>query len=315
MRVPASAFYDSRMSKDKSLTISAYAKINLALAVGPPQPPRGYHPIASWFTCIGLCDELELVQTPESKTEWALQWAADAPRPSPIDWPIEKDLAVRAHRMLELAANRDLPLKGTLTKRTPVGAGLGGGSADAAAAFVGINELFELGLSRERLRELSTSLGSDIAFFIDDVPISEAARPALVTGFGETIERLDRVEGWVTLIFPPYGCSTGPVYQAFDRTGPNSLREADIRALVQTSPEELAHAPLFNDLATPACAVEPRLDQVLKTLRDGLKCPLHVTGSGSTLFAPARNQRHATELAAESIRLCPEVAALATPLL
>jgi 4-diphosphocytidyl-2-C-methyl-D-erythritol kinase len=311
----SSAIYDSLMSKGDSLLVRAHAKINLALAVGPPLPPRGSPPIATWFTCIGLCAELELVQTPKAHAEWTLQWANDALRPSPIDWPVEKDLAVRAHRMLELAVNQDLPLKGTLTKRTPVGAGLGGGSADAAAAFVGINDLFKLGLSRDRLRDLSTSLGSDIAFFIDDVSIDTPARPAIVTGFGETIERLDRVGGWVTLIFPPYGCPTGPVYQAFDRAGPGPLREPETRALIHAAPKDLIRAPLFNDLAAPACAIEPRLDQVLRTLRAGLASPVHITGSGSTLFVPAQDGPHAAQLAAEARRLCPEVAALATPLL
>lgn len=303
------------MAPPESLALAAFAKVNLALAVGPPQPPRGYHPIASWFTCVGLHDELILSRRSDSRTRWTIRWASDAPRSSPIDWPIEKDLAVRAHRLLELAANRDLPLDGTLTKRTPVGAGLGGGSADAAAALVGINELFGLGLARERLRALSISLGSDIAFFIDDVPVGRAARPALVTGFGETIERLGPIGGWVTLILPPYGCPTGPVYQAFDRCGPDALREQDVRALAATAGTDLVHARLFNDLAEPACAVEPRLAKTLGTLRGAMDTPVHITGSGSTMFAPARDEAHAHDLAEHAQRICPEVVALATPLL
>jgi 4-diphosphocytidyl-2-C-methyl-D-erythritol kinase len=299
----------------QSLLIRAHAKINLALAVGPPAPPRGYHPIASWFTCIGLHDELSLARSVTSDSKWTIEWASDAPRQSPIDWPIEKDLAVRAHRLLELAADRTLPVRATLTKRTPVGAGLGGGSADAAAAFVGINELFSLGLSREKLRELSTSLGSDIAFFIDDVPLDQPARPAIVTGFGERIERLAPCSGWAALFFPPFGCPTGPVYQAFDRASPGPLREADIRSLTRTAAADLPTAPLFNDLAAPACSVEPRLAEMLASLGKGLDAPVHVTGSGSTMFALAHTEGHAAQLAADARRLCPELAAVATPLL
>lgn len=299
----------------QSLLIRAHAKINLALAVGPPAPPRGYHPIASWFTCIGLHDELLLSRASTGESSWTIEWAPDAPRQSPIDWPIAKDLAVRAHRLLELVADRSLPLLATLTKRSPVGAGLGGGSADAAAAFVGISELFGLGVSREKLRELSTSLGSDIAFFIDDVPLGQPARPAIVTGFGERIERLSPGYGWVALFFPPFGCATGPVYQAFDLASPGPLREADIRSLTRTAAADLSNAPLFNDLAAPACAVEPRLAAMLARLRKGLGVPVHVTGSGSTMFAPARDEADALRLAADARRLCREVAAIATPLL
>lgn len=302
------------MPEPESLLIRAHAKINLALAVGPPQPPRGYHPIASWFTCIGLHDELALARSATGESSWAIAWASDAPRQSAIDWPIEKDLAVRAHRLLELAADRTLPLRATLTKRTPVGAGLGGGSADAAAAFIGINELFGLGLSREKLRELSTSLGSDIAFFIDDVALDQPARPAIVTGFGERIERLATVHGWVALFFPPFGCPTGPVYQAYDRASPGPLREPDIRALTRTAAADLNRAPLFNDLAAPACAVEPRLAGVLARLNDGLRTPVHITGSGSTLFAPALDRAQAEGLCRQARGLCPEVVSIATPL-
>lgn len=303
------------MPPPRSLLIRAHAKINLALAVGPPEPPRGYHPIASWFTCIGLHDELSLSRSSGVDSSWTIAWAPDAPRQSPIDWPIEKDLAVRAHRMLELAANRELPLRATLTKRSPVGAGLGGGSADAAAALVGINELFGLGLSREKLRELSTSMGSDIAFFIDDVPLGQPARPAIVTGFGERIERLAPCSGWVALFFPRFGCPTGPVYQAFDRASPGPLREANIRSLTRTAAADLPTASLFNDLAAPACSAEPRLAEMLAALRKGLHVPVHVTGSGSTMFALAHERGHASQLSADARRLCPELAAIATPML
>ncbi len=304
-------FYDPLMSGRTSITLRAHAKINLALAVGPAAPPKGYHPIASWFTCVGLHDELTLTKGCDADaSRWSVAWAADAPRPSPIDWPIEKDLAVRAHRLLELTVNRGLPIEGLLVKRTPVGAGLGGGSADAAAALVGINDLFSLGLSRDKLRDLSMTLGSDIAFFIDDE--GEAARPALVTGFGERIDRLARLSGHLVLFFPRFGCPTGSVYQAFDRTAPGPLREHDVRALIATPASGLAQAALFNDLATPACDVEPRLAIMQATLRERLRVPVHITGSGSTMFAIARDGADAERLASAAGEACPEVVALAT---
>ena len=154
-----------------SLAITAYAKLNLALSVGPPVPPRGYHPIASWFVCIGLSDTLRLTRLqPGSPSRHTIRWAPGAPRPTPIDWPVERDLAVRAHRLLEHHTGRPLPVDMTVDKRIPVGAGLGGGSSDAAAALRALNTLFSLGLPADQLRALASHLGSDIPFFIDEDP-------------------------------------------------------------------------------------------------------------------------------------------------
>lgn len=303
------------------LTWRAYAKVNLALAVGPPAPPRGFHPIASWFACIELHDDVELAAHPEGRpSEWRIEWAADAVRPTPIDWPIEKDLAVRAHRALESAAGRALPVRGVVRKRVPVGAGLGGGSADCAAAMMGLDRLFGLGLGAERLREIAGTLGSDIAFFLDEECAAGgagcAARPALVTGFGERIERLGRVareDAHLVLFFPPFGCPTGAVYQAFDRLPARALREGEVRALA--AGPGLDGARLFNNLAAPAAMVEPRLGDALARLRAGLRghgAHVHVTGSGSTMFALARTEAHGREIVAAAQAALPEVVALAT---
>lgn len=298
----------------------AHAKINLALAVGPAAPPRGYHPIASWFACVGLHDEVELTAIGEGRpSEWRIEWAADAPRPTPIDWPIEKDLAVRAHRALESAAGRALPVRGVVRKRVPVGAGLGGGSADCAAAMMAMDQLFGLGLGAARLRELCVPLGSDIAFFIDEeCGPDRPARPALVAGFGERIERLGRVQreqSHLVLFLPSFGCPTGPVYQAFDRLPARPLREDEVRALAAGLIVDPAR--LFNDLAAPAAMVEPRLGDALATLRaglGGLGAHVHVTGSGSAMFALAQNEEHARAIVEAARTAAPEIVALPTML-
>ena len=298
----------------------AHAKINLALAVGPAAPPRGYHPIASWFACVGLHDEVELTALGEGEpSSWGIEWAADAVWSTPIDWPIEKDLAVRARRALESAAGRALPVRGVVRKRAPVGAGLGGGSADCAAAMMGIDRVFALGLGAARLRELCAPLGSDIAFFIDEECGPERApRPALVAGFGERIERLGRVpreQSHLVLFFPPFGCPTGPVYQAFDRLPPRPVREDEVRALAAGSIVDSAR--LFNDLAAPAAMVEPRLSEALALLRSAMREPgahVHVTGSGSTMFALARTEAHGREIVEAARTAAPEIVSMPTML-
>lgn len=263
----------------------AYAKVNLALAVGPAIAPAragaGYHPIASWLHAIDLFDDVAARRLPEgAASRHRVAWAADAPRPSPIDWPIEKDLAVRAHRALEAAAGQELPVELTVTKRVPVGGGFGGGSSDAAATLVLLDELFGLGLGRERLAAIGLKLGSDVPFFVDDAP----PRPAVVAGLGERVERQRRVEGEVVLVLALFGCATGAVYRAFDERAGAELREAPVKSLAAGG--RIESGALFNDLAWAAERAEPRLGELRRRAEAVAGGPVQMTGSGSALFIP-----------------------------
>lgn len=294
----------------------AHAKINLVLSVGPPLPPgsskAGYHPIASWMACIDLADDLTIARLPESKpSTYSITLAKGAPRPSPIDWPIEKDLAVRAHRLLESAIGKPLPLSLAISKRIPVGGGLGGGSADAAAALIAVRDLYQLDFTNQQLASLSAQLGSDIAFFIDENPPPPPAGlakllprppapPALVTGLGDQLQRFPRLHLPILLIIPPMGCPTGPVYKAYDQN-PVPLRAGEVLRLITTAAKDggrpLEPHELFNDLAGPACRVEPRLQTFIERIRQLTPLPVHVTGSGSTMFIVPHNLAATDELA------------------
>lgn len=271
-----------------SMRLRAFAKLNLALAVAPPErdgPRRGWHRICSWMHAIDLHDDVE-VRVDRSLDGPALdaRWADDAPvhAAEPLGWNAEDDLALRAAKQLDERA----PLHITLRKRVPDGGGLGGGSSNAAAVLRAGSVLLGLGHSPETLRELAMTLGSDVAFFIDDVDPSLDAppRPAIVAGFGDTIERLAAPSETlpVTLAVPPFGCATKDVYAAFDGFEPGPLREAEVRSLAMQSP---LVAELFNDLAGPAMSVRPELAALRDTLVHRWQAPVHVTGSGSTLFA------------------------------
>jgi 4-diphosphocytidyl-2-C-methyl-D-erythritol kinase len=296
--------------------ILAPAKINLALAVGPPEPSdtrhigkAGWHPIASWFAAIELADDVVLSGPAiAGMSDYAIEWAPDAPRRSSIDWPIEKDLAVRAHRALEVVVERALPITMTVRKRIPVGGGLGGGSSDAAAALIGINAFFDLGLGAADLRAIGQTLGSDVAFFLDERRVASACGPraALVTGFGETIERLELAPGVhgssasVILVMPPVGCPTGAVYQAFDRSSPRALQDEAVRALAEgwRSTGVIAESGLFNDLTMPACVVTPEMWAMRERVaRLAGPARVHVTGSGSTMFVLEPDEDAARALA------------------
>ncbi|MEM1165461.1 MAG: hypothetical protein AAGI30_04140 [Planctomycetota bacterium] len=275
------------MSEDASLnspatrptvTRVASAKLNLALAVGRPTPETdGYHPIASWMVRVDLADDLTVTRLDDDRfSRYAIQWAADAPVRSPIDWSITKDLAVRAHLMLEHRAGRKLPVQLRLDKRIPVGGGLGGASADAAAMLLAVNELHALGLSLDELASVGAQLGSDVPFCLGQAP-------AFVSGLGERIRPSPSVRADVLLVLPDFGCPTGRVYAEFDEAPSPALRTDEIEAMAAAGTVDADL--LFNDLADPAQRVAPRLGRVLEVLHDvsdGLGA--HVTGSGSTCF-------------------------------
>lgn len=269
----------------------AYAKVNLALAVGPAipagEPGAGYHPIASWMHAIDLFDEVTAERLPGgSASRHVTAWAPDAPRPTPIDWPGARDLVARAHGALESAAGHALPAALTLTKRVPVAGGLGGGSSDAAATLALLNDLFALGLGRDRLAAIGHGLGSDVPFFLDDG--SGPPRSALVSGLGDRVERAARADAELLLLLPPFGCATGAVYAAFDalRGGVGfDARAEEARRLVRAG--SLRGAGLFNDLLPAAERVEPRLGEVRRRAEAIAGAPVRLSGSGSTLFLAA----------------------------
>lgn len=268
----------------------AHAKVNLCLSVASPEPagtPRaGWHRIASWFHCIDLVDDVALTALPAgAASTLRVAWAADAPRPSPIDWAPEKDLGMRALRLLERHAGRELLTAIEVGKRIPVGGGLGGGSSDAAAVLLGANALHGLGLTIPQLAALGASLGSDVPFFIDS---DGTPRPALVTGFGESVERVSRCDAPLDLAVPEFGCPTPSVYAALDRGRGAAAAPADegrVRRVIESARQGGPDgAELFNDLAGPAQTVEPRLAGLLASLREAGWDRTHVTGSGSCVF-------------------------------
>ncbi len=294
----------------------------------------GFHPIASWFVALDLCDDIDVQplgsgHSKDGPSRFEIAWAADAPRPSPIDWPVERDLAFRAHAALEAAIGRSLPVHARVTKRIPVGGGLGGGSSDAAAMLVAVDRAFDLRLGHAKLSAIGQTLGSDVAFFLDDEAESASAervaasapRPAIVTGLGERIERTPRLDGqagtgaWLVLLLPPFGCATGAVYRAFDALKPGPVREDSVRALARSAwpPVERGPRGLFNDLTAAACAVEPCLAELMRHAERALDRPVHMTGSGSTLFVIAASAGDAHDLARTATNAI-EIPAVATRL-
>ncbi len=279
-----------------SVSRCAPAKVNLALAVGPADPSNGEtrHPICSWMVRVSLYDDLTVTRLPAgSLSRYALIWAEDALHRPEIDWPIRKDLAVRAHLLLREVLGRDLPLQMKIEKRIPLGSGLGGGSSDAAAMLLACNDLFDLRLPIEQLQELASRLGSDVPFFLRH-------RSAVIEGFGETIAASgEPADLHLVLCLPGYGCATGEVYRLFDAYAPSRGEfEAAVRRVRQMAECDRVHSEApFNDLARAAFQLQPPLKALAASLADVSERSVHVTGSGSTLFVVCDHALEAEALA------------------
>lgn len=313
---------------------NAHAKLNLALAVSPPIDSgerAGWHEITSWFVSVSLHDTLSVTRLEEDRlSRYAILWASDAARATPIDWSITRDLAVRAHRSLEERAGGALPVQMKLEKRIPVGGGLGGGSSNGASMLLATRALFPESTSEADLCALAGALGSDVSFFLDANGSSDEApaRPALVEGFGDRVERLDRVKsasgGAVSavLIFPDIACPTPAVYRAFDaidpqtlaaQSGPGSYKQRATRVREAARAGIVDPDALFNDLAPAAQAVAASLAELRVRLSGLTGLQTFVTGSGSTLFQIGQDPDHAAHLAETIGAHIPRERAAVTP--
>jgi len=244
------------------------------------------------MVAVELADHLTLAYADGQSSRFDITFDKDAGYE--VDWPVKKDLAWRAHAMLERRLAMALPVRLALRKQIPPAAGLGGGSSDAAATLTGLRRLFELDLSDQQLVELGMTLGSDVGFF---VIAALGSSSAIVSGFGERIEPMPlRKSMRIVLIVPGFGSPTAQVYAAFDqlpglRAGPPD--ESKVRALAAQA--SVAPGELFNDLAEAACTVNPQLAIIKAQLEALLDTPVHLTGSGSTLFVivPEETSAHA----------------------
>ncbi len=274
----------------RKLLVQAPAKLNLALSVGAPNS-SGMHPISSWMVTVDLFDDLHLETLPaEHFSLFANTWNADAMHRSEIDWPIAKDLVHRAHLAMERLVGRDLPVKCRIEKRIPIGGGLGGGSSDAAAMLRGLNELFALGISASELERLGATLGSDVPFLV-------RGGSAIVGGLGEVLEPLPHPDALhATLIFPGVACPTGPVYKEFDSQRGAKLDEPRVRELASRA--TLAPDAPFNDLALAAQRIAPAIADDIEEIQSLVELPVHVSGSGSSLFVICSDPMHANAVAA-----------------
>ncbi len=275
-------WYPKRVMEGTEIHIQANAKVNLSLSV-QPSLENGMHPIVSRMARIAFFDDLEVSRLDShALSRYAINWHESAPMQSEIDWSLTDDLAVRAHRLLEEHVGHPIPIQMRLDKRIPVGGGLGGGSADAAAMLKATAALFSLDAN---LPEIAKALGSDVPCLLNDGPCE-------VRGTGEIVEPTEFEMMHLCLIIPPYQCSTAKVYQAFDSMA-------------------IDHQNVNNNLLSAACIVEPRIAKDMQRIHAIIEQEVHLSGSGSTMFGICDNAEHATVLA-KKIEELTNLVAIAT---
>lgn len=285
----------------KKMIVKTNVKLNLGLGVLRKRPD-GFHDIETLFVpCFDFCDTLEIITADDySRTSAALfakYGTAEYPedgrlvqgisedgklmitiaREEGVDWNPLKDLCAKAYGVL--AEDFELPpVKIFLEKTAPVGAGLGGGSADAAFTLKALNELCGLNLSDQRLSEYAARLGSDCSFFIFN-------RPMTGSGRGEILEPydIDLSEYEIQVLIPEgVAVSTAEAYKGIVPRGKaGSLGLMEALALPVTEWKD----NLVNDFEATVFKAHPELAAIKQSLYDSGAVYASMSGSGSALFA------------------------------
>lgn len=235
------------------------AKVNLVLAVGEKQE-SGFHEVQTIMHSLALHDTLSMRRFDDEGSGDGLQVMLKCESSFTID-PLlikaEENIAYKAVVELAKALGRthDETIEMILNKVIPAEAGLGGGSSNAAAALVGAATLWGVGMEDERVQEVASRLGADVSFFLK-------GGCARLSGKGDVFEaQLEPRSGFVLLVRPDAGVSTGKAYAAFDEDPvlPSSEYLSSIAAL-----DAAADVSLYNNLEKAACSVTPVVAQVLE---------------------------------------------------
>lgn len=270
-------------------TLPAPAKLNLFLHI-TGQRDNGYHDLETLFQLIDWGDELEF----ETSEQISVEQQPD------LNIPEQENLAFRAAALLSEYCQSGQGIHIRLKKRTPAGAGLGGGSSDAATTLLALNQIWKLGLGINELSELGLQLGADVPVFIQ-------GRTALGQGVGEKLTPVDMPENWFLVVTPKVHISTASIF-----SHPQLVR--DTAPLVNQEPSLLASesSPLLtrdmspskmcalavqggqNDCQTVVEILHPEVANIRKTLEK--LAPVRMSGTGSSLFAQCATQQDARQL-------------------
>jgi 4-diphosphocytidyl-2-C-methyl-D-erythritol kinase len=248
------------------MRILSPAKINLFLKITGKRPD-GYHDLVSLMCCVGLYDTVSL-SFGVKETSVSCRYP-DVPED-------ETNLAAAAASLFFNTLNINDGVKISIEKQIPVGAGLGGGSSNAAAVFLGLNRYYGDAFSQEKLISMGRSIGADVPFFI-------FRKPAIVSGIGETLNAYQGLESFkVLLVFPGFGISTAKVYKNLNLGLTNCKKKLRSFLLNKQSFDPGCH--LCNDLEPTAASMYPVIFTVKEALLKHGALGALMSGSGSTVF-------------------------------
>ncbi len=259
-----------------TLNINAYAKINLTLDI-TKKLDSGYHEVESIKQQLRLHDELTL-RTLNEKT--IIINCKGVPK--------EKNIAYKAAVLLQKKFKPEKGVEINIEKNIPIGSGLAGGSADAAATLKGLNKLWNLGLKREELIEIGKELGMDVPFCI-------FGKTALATGRGDILRRLRAIRDFsIVLINPGFRISTKKAYEKLDlkKIGKRQSTQELVNA-IEHQKTELITVSLHNDFESNAVKEHPVIIEMKNKLTENGALNALMSGSGPTVFGLFENKEKA----------------------
>lgn len=307
-------------TEGRRLLIVARAKLNLTLDI-LGRRPDGYHDLESVVQSIDLYDGIALGSTPAySVSRHGTELGVTLACQNPLVPLGHENLAFQAALTLSRFAGLGASVWVDIKKQIPIGAGLGGGSADAAAVLLGLNELWGLGLDVVELARIGEAIGADVPFCL-------TGGTGIIRGKGEQVETLPALENlWFVVVVPEDRISTADAYAAYDEldgdepggrpAGPGDAGEAggagrageagEARRAGRATPGMLAvvaarnagriAAGLANDLERAAVSMVPEIQEVKQALLDAGALGVGMSGSGPAVFGIAEDEKAARQM-------------------
>lgn len=254
-------------NKHTLMLVFPKAKINLGLRI-TTRRPDGYHDIETLFYPVGLCDALEIVRGPEGSGKDVLTITGNTIPGDPEENIVHKIIG-KLRESFQVP-----PLRIHLHKGIPAGAGLGGGSSDAALALRAINRIFTLSIGNNKLKEIAASIGSDCPFFIDQVPAFASGRGEILTPAPHFLEGY-----YIVLANPGIRASTR---EAYAQCRP-ALPETTLSALVNSPVKEWKDI-VKNDFEEILFPKYPAIRELKSAFYDSGALFSLMSGSGSTVY-------------------------------
>jgi len=267
------------------------AKVNLQLSVGPRESD-GYHQLVTVFQAISIFDDVT-VKIADQGSGINLTVSGDQIHGVPTD---SSNLVVKAAELIAEKFDIDIDAAIEIKKSIPVAGGMAGGSADAAAAIVAIDELYNLEMTREEMHEIASQLGSDIPFLL-------SGGTAIGQGRGDQLTAaLSRGTYHWVLALSSVGLSTPAVYSECDRLRQGleisapQISDALMQSLLSADPKAVGDL-LINDLQPAACSLRPALRLILDVGQEYGALGAIVSGSGPTVAFLVSDEEHGLDLA------------------